>query len=216
MRLAVCDQQWLFASVLTTALAQEGHQVVMTTDEPGILLEQAATLSPDLCVLDVGSGPLSAVEVAERLHELVPAPAVVMLADFGQDQAWDAYDQGLLGGIVNKACALPALLDVIARVGAGERVAQGWATTNRRVQSPVVLDGLTARELEVLRLVVQGHSTQTMADQLGVSRHTIRTHVQQVLRKLGVHNRGKLARAAAAAGLVDVATLSSGRAGLRT
>ena len=75
----------------------------------------------------------------------------------------------------------------------------------------MVVDALTARELEVVRLVVRGYSTQQMADELGVSRHTIRTHVQQVLRKLGVHGRGKVARAAATAGLVDVSELAEGR-----
>jgi DNA-binding NarL/FixJ family response regulator len=58
--------------------------------------------------------------------------------------------------------------------------------------------------------VLRGYSTQQIAEQLGVSRHTIRTHVQQVLRKLGVHGRVKLARAAIAAGLVDGGELAEG------
>jgi DNA-binding NarL/FixJ family response regulator len=86
-------------------------------------------------------------------------------------------------------------------------VSEGRPATRRQ---QVVVDALTARELEVLHLVVCGYSTEQMAGRLGVSRHTIRTHVQQVLRKLGVHGRGKLARAGADAGLVDVDELAAG------
>ena len=211
MRLAVCDEQWLFASVLATALAQQGHEVVTITDQPLVLLDEAARLGPDICVLDVVTGPPSLTEFSKRLHAVESRPAVIMLTDSGHEQVWDAYGEGLLDGLVNKACAFPVLLDAIERVATGERVAAGWSTPERRSAPAAVLDALTTRELEVLRLVVQGHSTQTMADQLGVSRHTIRTHVQQVLRKLGVHSRGKVARAAAAAGLVDVAALTSVR-----
>ena len=176
MRLAICDEQWLFASVLASALDRHGHEVVLTTDDPAELLGSAVPLRVDLCVIDVPGSPTTA-ELGERLHELSPAPYVVLLADSRDD---------------------------------GARVSEGWLTADRRRQ-PVVVDALTARELEVVRLVVRGYSTQQMADELGVSRHTIRTHVQQVLRKLGVHGRGKVARAAATAGLVDVSELAEGR-----
>jgi DNA-binding NarL/FixJ family response regulator len=205
MRLAVCDEQWLFASVLATALAQQGHQIVLTTDSPSELLTEVPRLQPEICVLDLAP---SVVELAEQLHAFENAPAVVLLTGFATDEVWSAYEQGLLQGVVNKACAFPVLVEALDRVAAGEQLTEGWQPAERRQERGVV-DALTTRELEVLRLVVQGHSTQTMADQLGVSRHTIRTHVQQVLRKLDVHGRGKLARAAAAAGLIDVAALTS-------
>jgi DNA-binding NarL/FixJ family response regulator len=208
MRLAICDEQWLFAAVLNHALTQHGHEVVATTDDPEILLAAAARLSPDICLLDLVTGPHSVVEVAERLRELDSAPVVVVLTDAGQDPIWQAYDAGLLTGLVNKACAFSVLASTLDRVAVGEHVAEGWPASERHQEDRAVVDAITTRELEVLRLVVQGHSTQTMADRLGVSRHTVRTHVQQVLRKLGVHGRGKVARAAAEAGLIDVAALT--------
>jgi DNA-binding NarL/FixJ family response regulator len=207
MRLAICDEQWLFSSVLSTALAQQGHEVVLTTDEPAVLVDRAVALRPDICVIDVVDS--YAVGVAGRLAGLDDPPAVVLLTDACQDGVWDAYEQGLIRAVVNKACVFPVLMDTLDRVAAGEQVSEGWQLPGRR-QDPGVVDALTGRELEVLRLVVRGHSTQEMADRLGVSRHTVRTHVQQILRKLGVHGRGKIARAAEAAGLVDAATLSSG------
>jgi DNA-binding NarL/FixJ family response regulator len=208
MRLAVCDEQWLFASTLATALAQQGHLTVLTTDEPAVLLNHAAEARIEICVLDIVTGLPSAVEVAEHLAGLDSPPAVILLTDVCQDGVWEAYERRLFRGVVNKACAFPVLMDTIDRVAVGEQVSAGWQPAERRTEHGVV-DALTSRELEVLRLVVRGQSTQLMADELGVSRHTIRTHVQQVLRKLGVHGRGKIARAAAEAGLVDTAALGS-------
>lgn len=215
MRLAVCDEQWLFVSVLAAALAQQGHEVVTTTDQPRILLAEAVRLAPELCLLDIPTGTPSAIEIAASLHKLSPATAVVLLTHACDDEVWDAYAGGVFAGLLNKACGLPVVLDAIHRVAAGEGVTAGWTTPDRRTGPPAVLDALTTRELEVLRLVIQGCSTEAMADHLGVSRHTVRTHVQQVLRKLGVHGRGKLARAAAAAGLLDVMALTPDHRGLR-
>ena len=207
MRLAVCDEQSLFASVIAAAFAQHGHEVVITTADPLQLLESAAGAHPDVCVVDAVDRPLATAELGSRLHALRPAPYVVLLADAMNDRAWDAYDRGYADGLVNKACGLQALLTAVEDVMTGARVSAGWQVVERR-RKPEVVDALTSRELEVLQLVVRGLSTQEIAGRLGVSRHTVRTHVQQVLRKLGVHARGKLARAAAGAGLVDVAGLT--------
>lgn len=208
MRLMVCDDQWLFATALTAALVRRGHQVV-TTSEPEVLLDQVARYHPDLCLLDGLLGATPGVEVAYRLRRLVPHPAVILLTGSCDEQVWDAYGRDVLDGIVNKACAFGVLEEAIRRVDIGERVVEGWsATSDRTTESRPVVESLTGRELEVLRLVVQGLPTRTMASHLGVSTHTVRTHVQQVLRKLGVHGRGKVARAAVEAGLVDMEALA--------
>jgi DNA-binding NarL/FixJ family response regulator len=208
MRLMVCDDQWLFATALTAALIRRGHQVEATS-EPELLLDQVARYRPDLCLLDGVLGAISGVEVAYRLRRVMPRPAVVLLTGSCDEQVWDAYGRGVLGGIVNKACTFGVLEDAIRRVAVGERVVEGWsALSDRTTESRPVVESLTGRELEVLRLVVQGLPTRTMASLLGVSTHTVRTHVQQVLRKLGVHGRGKVARAAVEAGLVDIEALA--------
>ena len=53
MRLALCDEQWLFASVLAAAFDRQGHEVLITTEQPEELLAAAIRFHPDLCVLDV-------------------------------------------------------------------------------------------------------------------------------------------------------------------
>ena len=197
MRLAICDGQRLFATVLAAAFSQDGHEIVLTTDDARQLLDNH--LQPDLFLLDD-------LPTTEQLHNLHPRPYVVLLTDARDEQAWDAYDGGAVDAVVSKSCGLRTLVEAVEAVASGNHVAEGRPLPDRRRQRAVV-DALTTRELEVLRLVVRGYSTQRMADQLGVSTHTVRTHVQQVLRKLGVHGRGKIAGAAATAGLVDVREL---------
>ncbi|HEY3509411.1 response regulator transcription factor [Kribbella sp. NPDC051137] len=199
MKLAICDGQRLFATVLAAAFAQHGHEVVLSTDDARQLLAEADRAQPQLFVLD-------SPETAERLRD--PGAYVVLLADPQDENAWDAYDRGTVDAVVSKSCPLQTLVDAVESVAEGNHVTAGRPASERRRRAAVV-EPLTSRELEVLRLVVQGYSTQWIADRLGVSRHTVRTHVQQVLRKLGVHARGKIARAAASAGLVDVQELAA-------
>jgi len=201
MRLAICEEDWLFASVVAAAFELQGHEVVTTTDDPRQLFDGTGR-RPDLYVLDSSA-------VTELPHRGDRTPYVVLLTDPQDEQAWDAFDTGTADGVVSKTCSLRTLLEATESVANGHHIAAGRPAADRRRQQPVV-DALTARELEVLHLVVQGYNTEQMARILGVSRHTIRTHVQQVLRKLGVHGRGKLARAAADAGLVDVQELIEG------
>ena len=82
-------------------------------------------------------------------------------------------------------------------VVAGGRVVERFDRPVRRRQEPPGWSTLSGRERTVLRLLVEGSSTQRIADQLGVSVQTVRSHVQGVLRKLGVGSRTKAARVAA-------------------
>jgi DNA-binding NarL/FixJ family response regulator len=209
MRLAVCDDHRLFADALSAALVRRGHEILATTAEPEVLLDELSRHQADLCLLDVDFRHGSGVEVADRLRLVAPTTAVLLLTGTCNDQVWDAYERRAIDGIVNKVSAFVVLEEAIRRVAGGERVVEGWsAPRSRTPPGRGAADAVTARENEVLQLVVQGLSTETMADRLGVSTHTIRTHVQNVLRKLGVHGRGKVARAGVEAGLVDPATLA--------
>ncbi|MCA1185674.1 response regulator transcription factor [Saccharopolyspora sp. 6T] len=99
-------------------------------------------------------------------------------------------------GYVNKMCGLSNLLDALTAVAAGETVVALAASRVPGQQQPGgALDArrlasyLTARERECLGMLTEGAQTATMAKSLGVSPATVRTHVQAVLTKLGVHSR---------------------------
>jgi DNA-binding NarL/FixJ family response regulator len=86
---------------------------------------------------------------------------------------------------------------VMRRVLEGQRAVEGWLRpTSAERSQPTWSENLTGREREVLAFIVEGGSTMTIASTLGVSTNTVRTHVQNVLRKLGVNCRSKAARVA--------------------
>jgi DNA-binding NarL/FixJ family response regulator len=154
-------------------------------------------------VLDVSFGGRPRIDAARGIRVARPDTAVLLLTGADSPDVWEAFQDRVVDGVVTKGCDVEVLDRSIRRVLGGERVLEGWD----RVPDPPAhaddgIEELTDREREILRLIVQGVSTQMMADSLGVSSNTVRTHVQNVLRKLRVHHRGKAARYAVDSGLV--------------
>lgn len=107
-----------------------------------------------------------------------------------------------MGGVVNKSLDCRTLGLALRALPRGERVVVGW---NRvPAQRAAIIEGetLTGRENEVLRALVRGASTSDIALTLDISLHTVRTHIQSVMRKLNVTTRAKATQVAVTRGLV--------------
>ena len=130
-----------------------------------------------------------------RIHEVSPDTKVVMLAgSTGVALVSDAIAQGAQG-FISKAKPIEAVIEAIEMAHRGYTavdplVLQEALRPHPQNDDPLwVLKFLTHREWEVLRCIMDGLSTQQMADRLGVQRGTVRTHVQNLLTKLSVHSR---------------------------
>jgi DNA-binding NarL/FixJ family response regulator len=200
MSLVLCDNG-MFVEALASALAARDHRVLATCEEPERLVDLVSAFHPDAVVLDVGCElpPLAA-----AIRREAPGTAVVLLSAQVTPAGWDAYDARLVDGLVSKSHDIDALDRALSTILDGERLVAGFnrprAAGPRRPPGP---EPLTAREREVLRLIVDGIATEAMADRLGVSANTVRTHVQSVLRKLRVHHRSRAAYLAVQLGLVQ-------------
>jgi len=195
MRLALCDDHQLFTEALAHVLEHRGHQVTVRTDDPDVLLDAVRDNQPQVCLLGVGLHRTPRVDVAAEVRRTAPETKIVLLTSECGDAVWSAYDQRTVDALVNKALPLNAAEDAANSVVRQQRVVLGWSRPKRPwPQGPA--DELTAREREVLALIVRGLSTQQMGAKLGVSANTVRSHVQGVLRKLGVNSREKAANAA--------------------
>ena len=195
MRLLVCDDHRLLVDALSMALTDKGHTVVATALDPDEAVEAAREHQPDACLLDlnfpVGNG-LSA--IARILDVSEDTKVVILSGSSNRGVVADAIAQGAQG-FVGKEKPIVAIIEAL------EKVHQGYLAVDRvelqdalrpRAQDddPLwVLKFLTAREWEVLHCIMEGLSTEQMAEQLGVHRSTARTHVQNLLTKLGVHSR---------------------------
>jgi two-component system, NarL family, nitrate/nitrite response regulator NarL len=216
LRIVVADAHRIFADALKSLLRRSGHEVVgcvagLDAAAYSILREHA-----DACVLDVG---LAASCQADALQEAIansPRTAFVVLADSPECEGFAAT---LAAGVHGAALKTDDFVEVLrVLTGAVGRLAQrpaSGAMLSLSVQAahrpvrhsmhyPALDHLLTPREREVLARLVRGEGTTSMARSMGVQLSTIRTYIDSVLIKLGVHSRLEAVAYAVREGIIDV------------
>lgn len=194
LRLVLCDDHRLFLDALGSAMAALGHDVVGLASTPGEALTEVAREQPDCCLLDLSFPEGSGVEVIPLLRAAAPHTAVVVLSAADDPRlAQKAVDLGAVG-YLPKTGPLPAIAAALDAVARGEPVGISspprWTPATGRPAGPLwKLRFLTEREWQVMECILEGRSTDEIASALGVRRSTARTHVQNLLAKLGVHTR---------------------------
>lgn len=187
MKLLVFDDHDLFREALTAALRRRGHEIPAET---GILEEVPGLVSrhrPDACLLDLWFGLELSLDVARLVHRTDPDVHIVLLTADVAPEATAALDEGVIRGIAHKSWHLAVVEEMLQRVAQHRPVRH--LVPLPTVPEPDPGPSLTDRELEVLHLIADGASTTDVRHRLGVSEHTVRTHVRHVLSKLGAHNR---------------------------
>ena len=195
MRLLVCDDHRLLLDALSMALTDKGHTVVATALDPDEAVEAARKHKPDACLLDVSFPHSSGLKAIGRIHEVSPVTKVVMLSgSITRNLVADAIAQGAQG-FVGKEKPVGVIIEALETAYQGHlavdlHLLQEVLRPHPEQDDPLwMLKFLTEREWEVMRCIMDGLSTEEMAEQLHVQRSTARTHVQNLLTKLGVHSR---------------------------
>ncbi len=199
-RTVVADRDSLVLDVFSDALRVHGYVVVATTDQPEAAAALVRLHRPDLCVIDPGPDPDEAVQVLRELRTAWPRTDLVVLAAVLTPGVRALRQEGAVDALVSKTASLrsvTATLDAVLGAPRSRVASRPARPSARHAHDP---ERLTDRELDVLLALVAGSSNAQAATQLGISPHTVRSHVQSVLRKLGVSTRLKAA-ALAAAGL---------------
>lgn len=208
MRLVLCDDHQLLLDALSTALTQRGHVVEAAVSSSHEVAAVVARTDPDICLLDVRFPDGDGVEAARELRQVAPRTKVVILSATADPETVAAASAAGVVGFTHKDQTIDAIVRVLERVNNGEMVqdVEGAGTARRRgaAESDVarLLRYLTERELEVLERLVAGETTEVIARGLGITVNTARTHVQNVLVKLGAHTRLQAAALVVNAGLM--------------
>ena len=207
IRVLVCDDQTVVREGLATMLALAGGLEVAGTAADG---EEAISmhrrLRPDVVLMDLRMPRTDGVEATRRIRAEDPAARVIVLTTYADDESiFGALEAGALGYLTKDAGAA-AIREAIEAVMAGKALLDPavQARVLQRLQeprSPRAPDGLTARELEVLRLIAAGRSNQEIAAALFVSEATVKTHVNNIFSKAGLRDRAQAVRYAYEHGL---------------
>lgn len=198
------------------ALFREGLKQLLQTLEPGVTVREAdtgaAALSAidehgselDLILLDLslpGARPFEVLAACRRLAPQVPVAVLSASEDrFEVERALALGAQAYLF----KSSTNAELLRALRRVMQGEIVVPGLARGGAvALERPTNAEGLTPRQVGVLRLLARGVSNKEIAAELGVSENTVKVHLAQVYRVLGVTTRTAAVIKAARVGIID-------------
>ncbi len=210
MRIVVCDDHALLMEAMEIALTKLGHEVVATATDPAELSGILAEHRPDVCLLDVNFPGGSSLPIIGQLREASADTKVVMLsADWAPGLVIQTVEAGA-AGFVRKDQPIRHVLESLelaieGRLAVDPTLLQSALRSKASGDDPLwALSFLTDREWEVLRCIVDGNTTSEIAKTLGVRGSTARTHVQNVLTKLGVHSRLQAAALIAAHGSSDI------------
>ncbi len=215
IRVVIADDERLFAELLRVALrGAEGIEVVAVVHDLKSAQAALAANKPDVVLADYHMPDGTGAELARTVRNTLPATAVVVLT--GDPSAAVLNDVARSGAVghLTKERGLEEVVASVRAAAAGEilfapselqRLLLEGETAKR------IIEPLTARELEVLRLLAGGASTSSAAETLGISTATLRAHIQAVLRKLGAHSRLEAVAEAARLGLVTLDTWTRDR-----
>jgi two-component system, NarL family, nitrate/nitrite response regulator NarL len=203
------DDHVVFLDALATVLSQHGHEVCGVARNATELVTLVRMHQPDLCLIDHNASADGDTRIIGRVMEASAGTSVLVLSSSPCGQAVSrALDAGA-SGYLHQSRGVGELVTAIERVLNGETVVDvPEIAPSRRPAEPNqalrMAAHLTSRERECLMMLVEGLDTAAMVDLLGVSRTTVRTHLQSVLTKLGVHSRLEAASFAVRHRLPDV------------
>lgn len=216
----IADDHAIVRKGLRALLATEPDIAVIGEASHGAeAVSQAQALQPDVILMDLVMPHMDGIEATRRITEQRSGAHILVLTSFAaDDKVFPAIKAGALGYLL-KDSGPEELVQAIRQVHRGEPSLE--PSIARKVllelshpsQNLPTTDPLTGRELDVLKLVAQGHSNREIAEELTITEMTVRTHVSNVLSKLHLASRTQAALYALKEGLAsldDVPVLDGG------
>jgi DNA-binding NarL/FixJ family response regulator len=216
IKVLLVDDQAMVREGFGALLSAQPDMVVVGSAADGAEAVSAARRhDPDVVLMDIRMPTMDGLSATRQMLDTAPGahrPRVLMLTTFDLDEyVFEALRAGASGFLLKDAPSAD-LVHAVRVVAAGEallapsvtrRLIEDYATRGKSARSrPAVLNTLTPRETDVLRLIARGLSNQEIAAQLVLAEQTVKTHVSRVLTKLDLRDRAQAVVFAYESGLV--------------
>ena len=201
IRVLIADDQPLYRRGLEVVLhTEENIEVVGEAENGEEAIAKAEELAPDVVLMDVRMPRINGIEATQAIRDRVPTTKILMLTVSDEDSdLYEAIKAGASGYLL-KEVSVEEVADSIRAVMQGEskitpsmasKLINEFSAMSKRADERQRLPApaLTARELEVLKLVAKGMSNREIADELFISENTVKNHVRNILEKLHLHSR---------------------------
>jgi DNA-binding NarL/FixJ family response regulator len=189
-------------------------EIVGEAADGGAAIEQASALRPDIVVMDLMMPGIDGIEATARIRAALPMVEVIALTSFVEEARVLAAIEAGAAGFLLKDAEADQLAAAIRAAAAGEvhldpavagivarRMRAGAGSGSGSAAPADGIASLTSRERDVLTCVAQGLPNRAIADALGITERTARTHVSNILAKLGLSSRTQAALLAVQHGL---------------
>ena len=203
MRILVAEDHLVARVGVTTIVnMQEDMTVVAEAANGNQAVEMYRQHLPDVTLLDLRMPGMGGVEAAQAIRREFPGAKMVALTTYGGDED---IRRALAAGVqayLTKDVLHDELLKAIRAVHAGQTYLPAAVAASLAAQLP--RPDLSAREVQVLQLIVQGQANKQIAYSLSIAEHTVKNHVKNILSKLGVQDRTQAATAAIQRGIIHL------------
>ncbi|MBO3751762.1 response regulator transcription factor [Streptosporangiaceae bacterium NEAU-GS5] len=194
----VDDEAMVRVGLRMVLTAEPDIEVVAEAQDGASGADAVARTRPDVVLMDIRMPQVDGIEGARRILAATQDVKVVVLTTFDEDDYVEAALRAGVSGFLLKVSPPEQLIEAVRTVASGGglldpsvtlRVIESFAASPARAPRAAVLDTLTERERDVLRLLARGMSNAEIADRLYLGEATVKTHVSNVLAKLGVRDR---------------------------
>lgn len=211
IRVLIADDHQIVRKGIRALLATKRDiQVVGEACDGAEAVTQTERLRPDVVLMDLVMPNMDGIQATREITNKHPNTRVIVLTSFAADeQVFPAIQAGALGYLL-KDSGPQELVQAIHQVYRGESSLEPsvarkvLAQLSGSSQKPPTQDPLTAREVDILRLIAQGHSNKEIARQLSISDETVHAHVSNILGKLQLASRTQAALYALKEGIASV------------
>ncbi len=210
IRIVITDDHSVVRQGLRMFLTLDSEMDVVGEAENGVeAIKMVEQLAPDVVLMDMLMPVMGGIEATGKIKQRFPDVEIVAMTSVLEDATVvGAVRAGAIGYLLKNTDA-DSLCNAIRAAAAGQvQLAPEAAKLLMREvrlpepKSPMGVEALTGRETDVLRLVALGHANKEIAVKLGIGEKTVKTHVSNVLSKLGVQSRTQAALYAARAGII--------------